>query len=72
MQSGPAYIFVTHRMTGVRRIPALWLDGFSPSGFRLATPDEIREGHDERGLRPPEGSAQVEHLGGTTSHHHRR
>jgi len=46
-------VYVTHRATGVRRIPAAWLDGFAPSGFRLATAGEVAAWHGARGLDPP-------------------
>ena len=45
--------FMTHPAAGVHRIPYTWLDGFAPSGFRLATAREISGWHDERGLVPP-------------------
>ena len=46
-------VFVSHPMAGVHRIPATWLDGYAPSGFRLASAAQIRRWHDERGLAPP-------------------
>jgi len=46
--------YVAHPATGVHRIPDAWLDGFQPSGFRLATAAQIVEWHNERGLDPPE------------------
>ena len=51
--TGGALVFVSHRVAGVHRIPAAWLDGYVPSGFRPATPAEIRRWHEERGLEPP-------------------
>jgi hypothetical protein len=48
-------MYVTHRATGVHRIPDEWLDGFAPSGFRRATPAEIAAWHEERGLTPLDG-----------------
>ena len=46
-------VFVTHAVAGVHRIPAAWMDGYGPSGFRLAAPVEIEAWHAERGLTPP-------------------
>jgi hypothetical protein len=48
-----AMVFVSHRMTGVHRIPAAWLDGYAPSGFRPATAAQIRLWYEERGLDLP-------------------
>ena len=44
---------MAHSAAGVHRIPDEWLDGFTPSGFRLATVPEVAAWHAERGLRPP-------------------
>jgi hypothetical protein len=59
-------VFVAHRVAGIHRIPAAWLDGYMPSGFRMATAAEIAFWHEERGLDPPplrdadpEGAAEV-------------
>ena len=46
-------VYVTHPQTGVRRIPVAWLDGFAPSGFRLATAREIAAWHAAHGLEAP-------------------
>ena len=46
-------VFVAHRATGVRVIPAGWLDAWRPSGFREATPSEVLGWYDERGQEPP-------------------
>ena len=46
-------VYVAHPATGVRRIPDEWLDGFTPSGFRLATVREVAAWHAERGLEAP-------------------
>ena len=50
-------VFVAHAATGVHRIPAEWLDGFRPSGFRRATAAEIVSWYEERGLEPLERPA---------------
>jgi hypothetical protein len=60
-------VFVSHPVAGVHRVPAAWLDGLFPSGYRLATPAEIKLWHEERGLDAPaeaespvpEGAAQA-------------
>ena len=49
-------VFVSHPVAGVHRIPQAWLDGYSPSGFRLATPDEIRRWYEARGVAAPDPS----------------
>ena len=46
-------VFVSHPVAGVHRIPEAWLDGYAPSGFRLATQSEIRRWHADRDLDPP-------------------
>ena len=46
-------VFVAHRATGVRLVPAGWLDAWRPSGFREATPAEVLWWYDERGLEAP-------------------
>ena len=43
-------VYVAHPAAGVHRIPDEWLDGFGPSGFRLATALEIAAWHGARGL----------------------
>ncbi len=48
-----AKVFIAHRATGVRVIPAGWLDAWRPSGFREATPSEVLGWYEERGLEPP-------------------
>ncbi len=50
-------IFVYHRNAGVHRVPAAWLDGFMPSGFRPATAVEVARWHEERDLDPPADTA---------------
>src|SRR5688500_6095748 len=50
---GITMVFVTHAVAGIHRIPAEWLDGYTPSGFRLAAPAEIVAWHAERGLVAP-------------------
>ena len=47
-------VFVAHPVTGVRRIPDEWLEGFQPSGFREATAAEIAGWYEARELEPPE------------------
>ena len=51
-------VYITHARgrTGVHRIPDEWLEGFRPSGFRLATAAEVTAWHAERGLDPPEAT----------------
>lgn len=46
-------VFVAHRATGVRLVPAAWLEAWRPSGFREATPAEVMNWYDERGLDAP-------------------
>lgn len=46
-------LFVAHRATGVRLVPAEWLDGWRPSGFREASPAEIWAWYAEREIDPP-------------------
>jgi hypothetical protein len=46
-------VFVAHRATGVRLVPAGWLEAWRPSGFREATPAEVMEWYDERGIDAP-------------------
>ena len=46
-------VYVAHPAAGVHRIPDEWMDGFAPSGFRLATVGEVAAWHAERGLEPP-------------------
>jgi hypothetical protein len=53
-------VYVAHPATGVHRIPDDWLDGFAPSGFRLATIGEIAAWHAERGLGAPPASSEVD------------
>ena len=50
---GGSKVFVAHRATGVRLIPAEWLDAWRPSGFREATPTEVLEWYEERETDPP-------------------
>jgi hypothetical protein len=50
---GGSKVFVAHRATGVRLIPAEWLDAWRPSGFREATPAEVVGWYDEREIDPP-------------------
>ncbi|HEU5317481.1 MAG TPA: hypothetical protein VFX49_15320 [Chloroflexota bacterium] len=50
-------VFVAHAVAGVHRIPGEWLDGYRPSGFRLAAPTEIEAWHEERGLLAPRANA---------------
>jgi hypothetical protein len=50
-------VFVSHPVAGIHRVPAAWLDGLFPSGYRLATPAEIKFWHEERGLDVPAESA---------------
>ena len=45
--------FVAHRATGVRLVPEGWLEAWRPSGFREATPAEVLNWYDERGLEMP-------------------
>ncbi len=52
-------VFVTHAVAGIHRIPVEWLDGYGPSGFRLAAPGEIAAWHAERGLNPPRREASL-------------
>ena len=52
-------VFVFHPGTGVRRIPARWLEGFRPSGFREATAAQVVAWHLERGLEPPPALVQA-------------
>ena len=52
-------VFVAHPVAGVHRVPAEWLDGFRPSGFREATPAEIIRWHIERDLEPPALSGET-------------
>jgi hypothetical protein len=46
-------VFVSHPVAGIHRVPAAWLDGLFPSGYRLATVAEITFWHEERGLDAP-------------------
>ena len=46
-------VFVSHPIAGIHRVPAAWLDGLFPSGYRLATAAEIKFWHEERGLDAP-------------------
>jgi hypothetical protein len=46
--------YMAHPAAGVHRIPDVWLDGFAPSGFRLATARQVAAWHAERGLEPPD------------------
>ena len=52
-------VFVAHAVAGVHRIPAAWLDGYAPSGFRLAAPAEIATWHADRGLTPPQPEGRL-------------
>jgi hypothetical protein len=47
-------MFVSHPVAGVHRIPAVWFDGYAPSGFHPATAAEVRQWHEERGLTFPD------------------
>ena len=44
----PDLVFVSHPVAGVRRIPHASLEGYGPSGFRLAADAEIHRWQDER------------------------
>jgi hypothetical protein len=57
VSSPGAMAYVVHPVTGMRHIPAVWLDGFRPSGFRLATVRKIVAWHGERSLTPPDERA---------------
>lgn len=46
-------VFVSHPVAGIHRVPAAWLDGLFPSGYRLATAAEIVLWHVERDLEVP-------------------
>jgi hypothetical protein len=46
-------MFVSHPVAGVHRVPANWMDGLWPSGFREATPAEVVRWHEDRDLDPP-------------------
>ena len=61
-------VFVAHPVAGVHRVPAEWLDGFIPSGFREATPAEIMRWHDERDLEPPTLPGEPVSPAGESSH----
>ena len=50
---GERRVFVAHRATGVRLVPEGWLEAWRPSGFREATPAEVLDWYDERGLEMP-------------------
>lgn len=50
-------VFVVTPTGGVHRVRIEWLDALLPSGFRPATGVEIASWYEERGLEPPQGSA---------------